>query len=67
MEIEITDARRKCGDCESPIERGDAAGVVWEENQFGHKKVSYCKVCSIKGLRIRRRNIDKLIKKIRGL
>jgi hypothetical protein len=67
MEIEVTEARRKCGDCKTPIEKNEVAVVVWEENQFGKRKVSYCKVCSIKGLRIRKRNIDKLIKRIRGM
>ena len=67
MKLETTRHRRKCRDCKSPIEKGEVVGIIMEENQYGTKKVSFCKVCTIKGLQIRKKRIEGYLKQIGGL
>jgi len=64
MISETTRARRKCGDCRAIMEKGEAVWVAYHTNPYGTEKVSYCKVCTIKGLHIRKRNIEALLKQI---
>ena len=66
MIFETARARRKCKDCGNPIEKGEAVWVAFHDTPFGTQKVSYCKVCTLKGLQIKRKNIDKLLKQIGG-
>ena len=65
IHLEKAEARRKCNDCKSSIERGEIAGVVNEEGNFGTKKVSYCKVCTIQGLEQRRNRINHMLRQMR--
>ena len=46
------------------IEKGEMVWVAYHTNPYGTEKVSYCKVCTIRGLRIRKRNIEALLKQI---
>ena len=67
MTLETTKHKRKCHDCKCDIGSGEVVGVSQEENQFGTKKVSFCKVCTIKGLQIRKKRIEGYLKQIGGL
>ena len=67
MKIEITKAKRVCQECKWRIGMGEVVGVSIDENQYGHKKHSFCKACTIKILTLIRDRIIKQLKQIRGM
>ena len=67
MKLEIARARRKCKDCGDFIEKGEVAGVSRAENPYGTREVSYCKVCTTKGLHVRKKHIEEMLEQIKEM
>jgi hypothetical protein len=67
MTLETTQHKRKCNDCKGDIQSGEVVGISQAEDQYGTRKVSFCKVCTIKGLQIRKKRIEGYLKRIGGL
>ena len=69
MRLEVAKAKRICHDksCMSDIMKGEICGTTTEESPYGHKGVSYCKPCVIRGLEVKKRIIEAQLKKIRSL
>jgi hypothetical protein len=67
MRLEIAKATRKCYEekCRVAIGRGEICGVTEVRDQYGTKKVSYCKVCTIQGLEVKMKTIERQLRRIR--
>jgi hypothetical protein len=69
MKFEIAKANRKCHDknCFTEIVKGEVCGVTEEESQFGTKKVSYCKICTIRGIEVKIRLLQGQLRTLKTL
>jgi len=64
MILEHTKSRRICYSCKTIIGKGEIIGTCWLQNNFGTKKASFCKVCTIRGLNVRKKRIEHQLKEI---
>jgi hypothetical protein len=65
IHLETAKAGRVCKGCGSIIYTNQICGIVNQEDNYGTKKVSYCKICTIMALEKRRERINDMLKRIR--